>query len=79
MPGGTEHQHFSCGQGGTWDGTTKNLRHGWSSVLCFDDGTEASAALAGMGACCVGMQDLADLTGPEDQEIQENFYGFLVK
>lgn len=36
--------------GGTWDGTVKNLRFGWSPVFCFDDGSEAAALLAQMGA-----------------------------
>ena len=31
------------GKGGTWDGTVKNLRHGWSPVVCFRDGSEAAA------------------------------------
>ena len=38
------------GKGGTWDGTVKNLRFGWSSVYCFDDGSEAAAQLMQMGA-----------------------------
>ena len=39
--------------GGTWDGTAKNLRHGWSPVYVFADGSEASAALDAMGALSV--------------------------
>lgn len=35
-------------KGGTWDGTVKNLRFGWSSVACFRDGSEAAAELAQM-------------------------------
>ncbi len=38
------------GKGGTWDGVTKNLRHGWSSVYCFADGTQAVLELTQMGA-----------------------------
>lgn len=38
------------GIGGTWHGTEQNLRRGWSKVLCFDDGSEAAAELAQMGA-----------------------------
>lgn len=48
--------------GGTWDGTVKNLRHGWSSVACFGDGCEASRELEMMGAYAVGRKDLSDLT-----------------
>ena len=46
--------------GGTWDGTVKNLRFGWSDVYCFDDGSEATRLLTRMGAFPVGMEDLQD-------------------
>ena len=46
--------------GGTWDGTVKNLRFGWSPVACFRDGSEASARLEQMGAYLVGQEDLRD-------------------
>lgn len=36
--------------GGTWDGTAKNLRFGWSPVHCFDDGSESTQTLIQMGA-----------------------------
>lgn len=48
-------------KGGTWDGTVKNLRHGWSSVICFRDGSEAMAELEQMGAYLLDCADLADL------------------
>ena len=55
--------------GGTWDGTVKNLRFGWSSVACFRDGSEASAQLEQMGAYLIGMEDLRDFgTLPESEE-----------
>lgn len=38
------------GKGGTWDGTTKNLRHNWSPVFCYHDGSAAMKELAQMGA-----------------------------
>lgn len=47
--------------GGTWDGTVKNLRFGWSPVFCFDDGSPASALLQQMGANPVSMEALSDL------------------
>ena len=52
-----------CGleMGGTWDGTVKNLRHGWSPVYVFADGSEASAALEAMGAVPVLPQMLSDI------------------
>ena len=49
------------GTGGTWDGTVKNLRSGWSSVACFRDGSAASLELEQRGAFLVGYEDLADL------------------
>ena len=48
-------------KGGTWDGTVKNLRFGWSNVACFRDGSEASRQLEQMGAFLIGQEDLEDL------------------
>jgi predicted Rossmann fold nucleotide-binding protein DprA/Smf involved in DNA uptake len=47
--------------GGTWDGTVKNLRFGWSTVYCFDDGSPAMVELEQMGAQLVGMDALRDI------------------
>ena len=47
--------------GGTWDGTVKNLRFGWSPVYCFDDGSPAAALLEDMGAEKIGLADLHDI------------------
>ena len=44
--------------GGTWDGTVKNLRMGWSEVYCFDDGSEGCDLLTKMGAFSVNSEDL---------------------
>lgn len=52
----------NLGRGGTWDGTAKNLRHGWSDVYCFHDGSEAADALCALGAVPVESDDLADLS-----------------
>lgn len=50
-----------CGyqQGGTWDGTVKNLRFGYSPVYCYADGSPAQHLLEEMGA--QGME-LSELT-----------------
>ena len=48
-------------QGGTWDGTVKNLRFRWSLVRCFDDHSPAAVMLEQMGADCVSLEDLSDL------------------
>ncbi len=57
-------------KGGTWDGTAKNLRFGWSPVACFRDGSAAAAQLAQMGAYLVDEQDLVDLGGFTEQELR---------
>ena len=51
----------SLGIGGTWSGTTMNLKAGWSPVFCFRDGSEAVAQLAQMGAEIVGIEALSQL------------------
>ena len=50
-------------KGGTWDGTAKNLHFGWSPVVCFRDGSEASKELEQMGAYLIGVEDLRDFGG----------------
>lgn len=53
----------AAGSGGTWDGTSKNLRFGWSGVFCYADGSEGSRMLGQLGARLIGMEMLADLRG----------------
>lgn len=38
------------GTGGTWSGATDNLRHGYSPVFVYDDGSEGAKALEALGA-----------------------------
>ena len=45
-------------RGGTWDGTSKNLRHGWSPVYLFCDGSAAMAELAQMGGELISQAQL---------------------
>ena len=47
--------------GGTWDGSVKNLRFGWSPLCVFDDGSESARLLEQMGAVKIGFEDLKDL------------------
>ena len=47
--------------GGTWDGSVKNLRFGWSPLCVFDDGSESAELLSQMGAEKIGFEDLKDL------------------
>lgn len=50
------------GKGGTWDGTRKNLRYGWSPVFCFDDGSYACRDLVQMGGTTIKAEDLSDFS-----------------
>lgn len=42
--------HCRLGIGGTWDGTTENLRRGWSPVFVYEDDSPAAQALIARGA-----------------------------
>ena len=46
--------------GGTWDGTVKNLRFGWSPVYVYADGSPAQCVLADMGAQPVNFSQLSN-------------------
>lgn len=48
--------------GGTWDGSVKNLRFGWSPLYCFEDGRESTRLLVQMGADSIERKDLCDLS-----------------
>ena len=48
--------------GGTWDGTVKNLRFGWSKVCVFRDESPAQKQLCDMGATAVNTGDLGNLS-----------------
>ena len=61
------------GKGGTWDGTTQNLRHGWSPVFCFADGSAPAEILCQMGATPITLGDLEDISSLQGGE--ENFLG----
>lgn len=51
----------SFGYGGTWNGTIKNLRSGWSPVFCFADGSEATEQLTQRGAKQTEQKQLQEL------------------
>ena len=59
----------SYGKGGTWSGTTQNLRHNWSPVCCFQDGSDSVRALQEMGAKAVDVYDLQDISALQDEKI----------
>ncbi len=52
----------SLHHGGTWDGTVKNLRFGWSGVYCFADGSPAAVQLTQLGAEPIQFAELSDFT-----------------
>jgi hypothetical protein len=60
MPEKTFVAQCTLGKGGTWSGTTQNLRFGWSDVYCFNDGSAAAEELQQRGAMTVSLKDLAD-------------------
>ena len=47
--------------GGTWDGSVKNLRFGWSPLYIFNDGSKSADLLEQMGAEKIGFEELQDL------------------
>ena len=49
------------GKGGTWKGAVENLRHAWSQLYVFADGSPGAAALAERGA--VPVTSLTTLSG----------------
>ena len=53
-----------CGYqtGGTWDGSVKNLRFGWSPLFVFDDHSPAAQLLIQMGAVGVDFARLKDFS-----------------
>ena len=57
-------------KGGTWDGTVKNLRSAVSPVLCFLDGSAASAELEQLGAYLIATDQLEDF---ENLTLNNNF------
>ena len=60
-----------CGYqtGGTWDGSVKNLRFGWSAVYCFEDGSPAQSLLREMGANAVTMEELSNISDLKNRNI----------
>lgn len=58
----------TLGTGGTWSGTVRNLKEGWSPVFCFDDGSEGTRQLTQLGACGTdlgSLENLAELAGQD--------------
>ena len=62
----------ALGMGGTWSGTVRNLKEGWSPVFCFRDGSEASTQLEQLGAVGIDLPDLEKI-----HQLQPNTTSFL--
>ena len=52
----------TAGRGGTWSGTTKNLKNRWSPVFCLDDGSQGASQLFSLGAKPFDLRGLNDLS-----------------
>jgi len=50
------------GQGGTWDGSVRNLRHGWSPLFVPQDGSAGAETLCRLGATPISLEQLQTLT-----------------
>lgn len=59
-----------CGYqtGGTWDGTVKNLRFGWSPVFAYADGSAVVTLLVQMGAQMVDISRLDNFSSLQSSE-----------
>jgi predicted Rossmann fold nucleotide-binding protein DprA/Smf involved in DNA uptake len=55
--------------GGSWDGSVRNLRHNWSQLCCFNDGSEATLELVQMGAFPVSTGELGNIAGLSRENI----------
>lgn len=62
----------TLGKGGTWDGTVNNLKHNYSPVFCFDDGSPAAVELIQRGAAPIKTEMLGDL-----EAVRQNTAGLL--
>ncbi len=60
-----------CGYqtGGTWNGTVRNLRFGWSPVYVYADGSPAQILLQDMGAEAVTLSELSDFSLLQKAEV----------
>ena len=62
----------SNGTGGTWDGTCRNLRGGWSNVYCIADGSAAAVKLFKMGAGLISTGKMHEIFRKIRTEIDQN-------
>lgn len=56
--------------GGTWSGCIKNLRQGWSPVICFRDGSAAVQALENLGAYTICLEELEGFASASWEDIK---------
>ena len=59
----------SVGKGGTWSGTVRNLKEGWSPLFCFLDGSEAARQLVQLGVCGISRESLENFNELQPQTV----------
>ncbi len=59
----------TCGKGGTWNGTTQNLKKSYSPVFCYDDCSEAAKKLSELGAALLPAESLLDFSALQPETI----------
>lgn len=59
----------SVGKGGTWSGTVRNLKEGWSPLFCFFDGSEAARQLVQLGVCGISRESLENFNELQPQTV----------
>ena len=69
----------SNGTGGTWDGTCRNLRGGWSNVYCIADGSAATVKLYKMGAKLMSTDKMHEKFQEIRAEIDQNYNQCQIK
>ncbi len=60
----------ALGIGGTWSGTMRNLKEGWSPLFCFSDGSEGARQLVQLGVCGIDLSSLENFAELEGQTIR---------
>lgn len=63
----------TVGMGGTWSGTMRNLKEGWSPLFCFLDGSEGARQLVQLGVCGIGPESLENFNELQAQDM--SFFG----
>ncbi len=63
----------SLGRGGTWAGCIDNIKHRWSRLYCWDNGSSGNAALIARGAIPLTQETLKTFPPPQAPEPDERY------